>query len=171
MRIGKSKNPSMYKCDKCGKYIHFERGIGKGFKKVSRYYKWSYDNYVPIKDFDLCESCENEFREWLNIKPIKNIYKTMIESFPEYEPVAEEELKFTISEEEILRILMQNKERYLNTKTIVKELNSEECINCWKFDGITERAVVTSISRINRKLKHSKIINKYNAGYRIIGFQ
>lgn len=63
MRIGKQKNPSMYKCDKCGKYIHFEKGAGKGFKKVHRYYKWSYENYAPRKDFDLCEECEKEFRE------------------------------------------------------------------------------------------------------------
>lgn len=82
MRIGKQKNPSMYKCDKCGKYIHFESGAGNGFKEVQRYYKWN--DYAPRKDFDLCESCEQEFREWLKTRPIKNVYKQMIDDFPKY---------------------------------------------------------------------------------------
>ena len=85
MRIGKQKNPSMYKCDKCGKYIHFEKGAGNGFRKAHRYYKWNYDNYAPRKDFDLCESCEEEFRKWLKEKPVKNVYKQMIDDFPKWE--------------------------------------------------------------------------------------
>ncbi len=81
MRIGKSKNPSKYKCDKCGEIIYYE--VGKGFKNVNKYYKWNNKEYAPRKDFDLCNSCEKDFRKWLEEKPLPT-FKSIIEKFPKY---------------------------------------------------------------------------------------
>ena len=60
MNIGNNANPK-YVCDKCKKEIPFR--YRKGFE-VHKYGKWTNSCYT--KDFDLCESCEKKFREWLN---------------------------------------------------------------------------------------------------------
>ena len=82
MRIGKSRNPSCYKCDKCGKIIRFQHN--EGFKGIQKYYK-SYVR-VPYKDFDLCDNCEKKFREWLSTREIPEM-KDILDTFPKYEEV------------------------------------------------------------------------------------
>ena len=81
MNIGKCKNKPKYICDKCGQLIPYV--YKKGFA-VNKYYKQSKYNYVVKKEFDLCETCENSFREWLEEKPLMTIHD-MIEKFPKWE--------------------------------------------------------------------------------------
>ena len=81
MRIGKTKNPSKYKCDKCGIELNFRSG-GGGFKHIHKYYKAGLSS-IPYKDFDLCTNCEKKFREWLKEKPIPTT-EEMIARFPIY---------------------------------------------------------------------------------------
>lgn len=81
MNIGQCKNRPQYVCDKCGKSIPYT--YQKGFE-VYKYYKQNKYDYSIKKDFDLCKSCEKEFREWLKEKPIP-IIENLIDKFPVWE--------------------------------------------------------------------------------------
>ena len=81
MNIGKCKNRPKYVCDKCGQAIPYV--YQKGFS-TNKYYKQKKYDYVIKKDFDLCDSCEKQFREWLKEKPIPTIDRLM-DKFPIWE--------------------------------------------------------------------------------------
>ena len=80
MNLGDNRWHRKYYCDKCGEYIPYiaQKGI-----PVHKYYKAVPKSGVNEKSFDLCTSCENEFREWLKDKPLPNIKRT-INKFPIY---------------------------------------------------------------------------------------
>ena len=80
MNVSKDKRHPCYICDKCGNTIYYE--YRKGFN-VNKYYKQRKADYVLKKDFDLCESCEIKFREWLNTKEIQTT-KEFVKGFPVY---------------------------------------------------------------------------------------
>ena len=78
MNIGKCKNRPKYICDKCGQAIPYI--YQEGFT-VNKYFKQKRYDYTIKKEFDLCDSCEKEFRKWLKEKPPTNI----INKFPKWE--------------------------------------------------------------------------------------
>lgn len=87
MNVGKCKNRPKYICDKCGNEIHF---IGqKGFVGIMHYCSKGQRDGNYKHDFDLCRSCEKEFRKWLKEKPIKRP-KDLINDFPIWENHEEE---------------------------------------------------------------------------------
>ena len=69
MNIGLRNRPK-YVCDKCEKEIVGYHKNSKKHKYPNKYYKIKKVEYMPTKDFDLCDDCEKEFREWLKQKPI-----------------------------------------------------------------------------------------------------
>lgn len=81
MNLGDNRWHRNYFCDKCGEHIPYiaHKGIS-----VNKYYKAVRKAGVNEKDFDLCDSCEKEFREWLNTRPLPDI-KRSINRFPVYE--------------------------------------------------------------------------------------
>lgn len=81
MNIGKCKSRPKYICDKCGQAIPYV--YQKGFE-VNKYYKQKKYDYAIKKDFDLCKSCEKEFRKWLKEKPPTKT-KNIIDKFPIWE--------------------------------------------------------------------------------------
>ena len=81
MNIGRCKNRPKYICDKCGQVIPYV--YQKGFE-VNKYYKQKKYDYAIKKEFDLCNSCEKELKEWLKEKPITTI-DNMINKFPVWE--------------------------------------------------------------------------------------
>lgn len=81
MNLGDNRWHSKYICDKCRKVIPY---IGqKGFVGINHYYK-STKNHTPSKSFDLCESCEQKLREWLNTIEIPTT-KNLLDRFERYE--------------------------------------------------------------------------------------
>lgn len=82
MNIGKDKRHPRYKCDKCGGEIYYIPR--KGFEGLNKYYKQARHDYTCKKDFDLCESCERDFRSWLNTKETLPILEERIKKFPRY---------------------------------------------------------------------------------------
>lgn len=78
MNIGNKARPR-YVCDKCKREIPYT--YRQGFK-VNKYGKWT--NSCYSKDFDLCSSCEEILREWLNTKEIPTT-KDIINTFPRWE--------------------------------------------------------------------------------------
>ena len=82
MNLGSNRWKANYICDKCGEKIRYV--AQKGFVGINHYYKSKRGQSVPYKDFDLCESCEKKFREWLNTKEIQTTAE-VIKSFPQYE--------------------------------------------------------------------------------------
>ena len=52
--------------------------------KAEKYYSYDPKTYAPKKDFDLCRSCEKEFRRWLKEKPIPTT-QDLINKFPIWE--------------------------------------------------------------------------------------
>ena len=81
MNVGRDKRRSQYVCDKCGQAIPYE--YRKGIQ-VNKYYKQANKSSVNYKDFDLCNSCEKKFREWLKTKEIPTVV-TLIDDFPSWE--------------------------------------------------------------------------------------
>jgi hypothetical protein len=77
MNIGSSAKPK-YICDKCKNEIPYtyRKGI-----EVHKYAKWTNSCYT--KDFDLCESCEKKFREWLDRIELPTA-RDLINKFPIY---------------------------------------------------------------------------------------
>ena len=73
-------------------------------------------------------------------------------------------MDFTPKEEEILRIFLKNRKKYISVKYITDYINE----NCWKIKETSEHAVRSQISKINKKLKYSKIINKRGFGYKVV---
>lgn len=86
MNISKNTHKPIYICDKCNKRIDYTYRQGRN---IYKYYIYNPKNYTPKKDFDLCRSCEKEFREWLKEKPIKRP-KDLINDFPIWENHEEE---------------------------------------------------------------------------------
>ena len=79
MNIGKCKSRPKYICDKCGNEIPF---IGqKGFIGIMHYCSKGQRDGNYKHDFDLCESCEKKFRNWLKEKPIPT-FNDLIDKFP-----------------------------------------------------------------------------------------
>lgn len=68
MNLGSNRWKANYICDKCGRKIQYI--AQKGFVGINHYYKSTRGKSVPSKDFDLCEICEKEFRQWLKEKPV-----------------------------------------------------------------------------------------------------
>ena len=85
MNIGLRNRPK-YICDRCENEIEGYHKNSKNHKAPNKYYKIKKGEYIPTKDFDLCDNCEKEFREWLKTKPIpKRICAdTIIEEFEIY---------------------------------------------------------------------------------------
>lgn len=82
MNISKNCRHPRYICDKCGNEIYY---IGqKGFVGIHQYCKKAHRDINYKKDFDLCNSCEKKFREWLKTKEILGIGE-LINSFPRWE--------------------------------------------------------------------------------------
>lgn len=64
MNIGKCKNRPQYICDKCKQEIEGYHKNSKRHKTPNKYFKA--DKYGQAKrDFDLCDRCEERFRNWL----------------------------------------------------------------------------------------------------------
>lgn len=82
MNIGKDNRHPKYICDKCKTIISYQPQ--KGFDGLNKYYKQKPLSEQPKRNFDLCNTCEKEFREWLNTPKIPT-QKTVIEMFPVYE--------------------------------------------------------------------------------------
>ena len=81
MNIGRCKNRPKYICDKCGQVIPYF--YQKGFE-VNKYYKQKKYDYAIKKEFDLCNSCEKKFREWLNTKEMQTVEEIIV-NFPRWE--------------------------------------------------------------------------------------
>lgn len=81
MNISKNTHKPVYICDKCSKRIDYTYRQGR---KVYKYYSYNPKTYAPQKDFDLCRSCEKEFRKWLKEKPIPTIDR-LLDKFPIWE--------------------------------------------------------------------------------------
>ena len=82
MNIGKDNRHPKYICDKCGNVIQY---IGqKGFIGLNKYYKQKPIWDIPKRNFDLCDSCEKKFREWLNTREIPTM-EEVLSAFPQYE--------------------------------------------------------------------------------------
>lgn len=81
MNISKNTHKPIYICDKCNKRIEFEYRQGR---KVHKYYKYNSSSCGAKKDFDLCSSCEKEFRKWLKEEPILTADR-LIDKFPVWE--------------------------------------------------------------------------------------
>ncbi len=62
-----------YYCNKCGVEI--------AKKKRHTYYKYNSKACVTTKDFELCTTCNNELRNWLENKYISTTQQ-LINSFP-----------------------------------------------------------------------------------------
>ena len=80
MNIGKCKSRPKYICDKCGQAIPYV--YQKGFE-VNKYYKQKKYDYAIKKEFDLCNSCEKKFREWLNTKEMQTVEEIIV-NFPRW---------------------------------------------------------------------------------------
>lgn len=78
MNISKNTHKPIYICDKCNKRIDYTYRQGR---KIYKYYSYDPKTYAPKKDFDLCRSCEKEFRRWLKEKPIPTT-ENIIDRFP-----------------------------------------------------------------------------------------
>ena len=81
MNLGDNRWHSKYVCDKCGDVIPYI--TKKGYRDNLYHHYVSTVNRVNHKDFDLCGSCEKELREWLKLKPLPDIKRT-ISRFPIY---------------------------------------------------------------------------------------
>lgn len=81
MNLGDNRWHRKYICDKCKEPIPYI--VKEGILKHS-YYKAIRKAGTNVKDFDLCDTCEKEFREWLNERPILTP-KRMINKFPVYQ--------------------------------------------------------------------------------------
>lgn len=81
MNIGKDKRHPRYICDKCGNVISYIPK--KGFAGLNKYYKQKPCWDTIRKNIDLCDNCENKFREWLKEKEIPKI-EDIINRFPIY---------------------------------------------------------------------------------------
>lgn len=81
MNIGDNRWHRKYICDKCGQPIPY---IAKKGIPVIKYYKCDRPSNPMKADFDLCYSCEKEFRKWLKTKPTP---RGLIDMFPIYEEV------------------------------------------------------------------------------------
>lgn len=81
MNISKNTHKPMYICDKCEKKINYNYRRGRN---VYKYYSYSPKTYGPVKDFDLCSSCEKKFRAWLKEKEIPTTID-LVNRFPIYE--------------------------------------------------------------------------------------
>lgn len=81
MNLGDNRWHRKYYCDKCGERIYYiaQQGI-----PVNKYYKTVRKTGTVKADFDLCDTCEKEFREWLHTKPLPDI-KRSIKRFPVFE--------------------------------------------------------------------------------------
>ena len=65
MNIGKCKNQPKYICDKCKQEIEGYHKNSRKHKRPNKYFKS--DKYgQPKRDFDLCDRCEERFRNWLS---------------------------------------------------------------------------------------------------------
>ena len=82
MNIGKGRWNSKYICDKCGNEIPFSGQ--RGFVGIMHYCSKGQRDGNYKHDFDLCRSCEKEFRKWLKEKPIPTIDRLM-DKFPIWE--------------------------------------------------------------------------------------
>lgn len=81
MNIGKDNKHPKYICDKCKSIIYYEPQ--KGFAGLNKYYKQKPASNPLKKNFDLCDNCENKFREWLNTKEMPTTTE-VLNSFPRY---------------------------------------------------------------------------------------
>lgn len=81
MNLGKGRWHSKYICDKCGEEIPFVHQ--KGFVGINHYSKATHRDPIYKKSFDLCVSCEKNFRRWLNAKEIPTTPE-IISKFPIY---------------------------------------------------------------------------------------
>lgn len=81
MNIGKDSRHPKYICDKCKNIIYYESQ--KGFKGLNKYYKQKPASNPIKKNFDLCDSCEKKFRDWLNAKEIPTTAE-ILSNFPQY---------------------------------------------------------------------------------------
>ena len=81
MNIGKDNKHPKYVCDKCKNIIYYEPK--KGYVGLNKYYKQKPALDYPKKSFDLCDTCERKFREWLNIKEIFKANELFV-NFPRY---------------------------------------------------------------------------------------
>jgi len=79
MNIGKNNKHPLYICDKCGCQIYYEPQ--KGFAGLNKYYKQKPASNPIKKNFDLCDSCEDKFREWLKKKEMPKT-EDVIKRFP-----------------------------------------------------------------------------------------
>lgn len=82
MNIGKDKRHPRYICDKCKREISYIPK--KGFKGLNKYYKQKPCWDTVKKNFDLCDECEEKFREWLEQKEIETT-EEVIARFPIYQ--------------------------------------------------------------------------------------
>lgn len=82
MNIGKDNRHPKYICDKCGNEIYYLPQ--KGFKNLHKYYKQRPTSEQPKRSFDLCNNCEEKFRDWLKEKDIPTMKET-ISQFPVWE--------------------------------------------------------------------------------------
>ena len=78
MNISKNTHKPIYICDKCNQRIDYTYRQGR---KIYKYYSYDPKTYAPKKDFDLCKSCEKEFRTWLKEKTIIRP-ENIIDRFP-----------------------------------------------------------------------------------------
>ena len=82
MNLGDSRWHTKYICDKCKKEIPFIHK--KGFRDNLYHHYVSTSNRTAHKDFDLCKSCEDKLREWLDTKEIPTT-KNLLDRFERYE--------------------------------------------------------------------------------------
>lgn len=82
MNIGDNRWHTKYICDKCKQEIPYV--YRKGYKGKIYHHYVSEPNRTAHKDFDLCESCEKKFREWLNTKEIPTM-EDILNTFPRWE--------------------------------------------------------------------------------------
>lgn len=82
MRIGDNRWSHKYICDKCKNVIPYI--TKKGFRDNLYHHYVSTTNSTAHKDFDLCGSCENKLRIWIETKEIPTM-EEILNEFPKYE--------------------------------------------------------------------------------------